>query len=256
SVTERIYAGPPSATLLMAAKSLGVDLIVMTSRGRSGITRWLLGSVAESVSRESPAPTLIVHAEKARDEITLGGAALVPVDGSPLAEAAIEPAARLAAALTGDKKASLHLLYIVQPLPLTATAPLGYGVQGAHLASLNTELDLVKEGETYLQDLAKRVGEAYAGALGVTITYTSLYGADVAGDILAASEGTLEAAPASQSMPARADFIAMATHGRGGLRRWVMGSVTDRVLHATTRPLLVVRPALPDARDNAPPSEP
>ncbi len=46
AVTERIYAGPPSATLLMAAKSLGVDLIVMTSRGRSGITRWLLGSVA------------------------------------------------------------------------------------------------------------------------------------------------------------------------------------------------------------------
>ena len=177
------------------------------------------------------------------------------MDGSPLAETAIEPAARLAAALAGDKKASLHLLYIVQPLPLTATAPLGYGVQGANLASLNTELDLVKEGETYLQDLARRIGAEYADALGVTITYTSLYGADVAGDILAAAEGTLEAAPASQSMPARADFIAMATHGRGGLRRWVMGSVTDRVLHATTRPLLVVRPALPDARDTVPPAD-
>jgi nucleotide-binding universal stress UspA family protein len=258
AVTERIYAGPPSATLLMAAKSLGVDLIVMTSRGRSGITRWLLGSVAEGVSRESPAPTLIVRADKAEDEITLGGAALVPVDGSPLAEAAIEPAARLAAALAGGEnggKASVHLLYIVQPLPLTATAPLGYGVQGAHLASLNTELDLVKEGETYLQDLAKRAGAEYAGALGVTINYTSLYGADVAGDILAAAEGTLDAAPASQSMPARADFIAMATHGRGGLRRWVMGSVTDRVLHATTRPLLVVRPDLPDTRDTVPPAD-
>ncbi|HEX3271713.1 MAG TPA: universal stress protein [Ktedonobacterales bacterium] len=255
SVTERIYAGPPSATLVMAAKSLGVDLIVMTSRGRSGITRWLLGSVAEGVSRESSAPTLIVRAEKAEDESTLGGAALVPVDGSPLAEAAIEPAARLAAALAGDKKASLYLLYIVQPLPMTATAPLGYGVQGAHMASLNTELDLVKEGETYLQDLAKRAGAEYAGALGVTITYTSLYGADIAGDILAAAEGTLEAAPASQSMPSRADFIAMATHGRGGLRRWVMGSVTDRVLHATTRPLLVVRPVLPDTRDTVPPAD-
>src|SRR5262245_47519071 len=124
AVTERIYAGPPSATLVMAAKSLGVDLIVMTSRGRSGITRWLLGSVAEGVSRESSTPTLIVRAEKADDKITLGGAALVPVDGSPLAESAIGPAARLAAALaSGDDranggKASLHLLYIVQPLPL------------------------------------------------------------------------------------------------------------------------------------------
>ncbi len=256
SVTERIYAGPPSATLLMAAKSLGVDLIVMTSRGRSGITRWLLGSVAEGIARESSAPTLILRAEKAEDEIALGGAALVPVDGSPLAETAIEPAARLAAALAGDgAKASLHLLYVVQPLPLTATAPLGYGVQGANLSSLNTEMELVKEGDAYLQDLAKRVGEGYASALGVSITWTSLYGADVAGDILAAAEGTLE--PASKGKPAhaRADFIAMATHGRGGLRRWVMGSVTDRVLHATTQPMLIVRPTLPDTPDAAPPSE-
>jgi nucleotide-binding universal stress UspA family protein len=239
----------------MAAKSLGVDLIVMTSRGRSGITRWLLGSVAEGVSRESSAPTLILRAEQAEDEITFGGAALVPVDGSPLAETVIEPAARLAAALASGEnggKASLHLLYIVQPLPLTATAPLGYGVQGAGLAALNTEQALVKEGESYLDDLAQRASGEYAGALGVTITYTSLYGADVAGDILAAAEGTLDPASKSQPAHARADFIAMATHGRGGLRRWVMGSVTDRVLHATTRPLLVVRPALPDARDNIP----
>ena len=257
SVTERIYAGPPSATLLIAAKSLGVDLIVMTSRGRTGITRWLLGSVAEGVSRESSAPTFILRAEKTENEITLGGAALVPVDGSPLAETAIEPAARLAAALASGvdgAKASLHLLYVVQPLPLTATAPLGYGVQGANLSSLNTEMELVKEGETYLKDLAKRADEAYAGALGVTITYTSIYGADVAGDILAAAEGTLEAAPKSQPAPAHADFIAMATHGRGGLRRWVMGSVTDRVLHATTRPMLIVRPTLPETPDATPPT--
>ena len=260
SVTERIYAGPPSATLLMAAKSLGVDLIVMTSRGRTGVTRWLLGSVAEGVSRESSAPTLILRAEKTetQNEITLGGAALVPVDGSPLAETAIEPAARLAATLAsgGDGgnggKASLHLLYVVQPLPLTATAPLGYGVQGANLSSLNTEMGLVKEGEAYLQDLAKRAGEAYAGALGVTITYTSIYGADVAGDILAAAEGTLEAVPKSPIPPAHADFIAMATHGRGGLRRWVMGSVTDRVLHATIQPMLIVRPTLPETPDATP----
>jgi len=177
------------------------------------------------------------------------------VDGSPLAEAAIEPAAQLAAALATGGNASLHLLYIVQPLPLTATAPLGHGVQGAHLAALDTEQALVKEGEVYLKELAQRIGQEYADALGVTITYTSLYGADVAGDILAAAEGTLAAGPAGQSVPARADFIAMATHGRGGLRRWVMGSVTERVLHAATQPMLIVRPALPEVRDNAPPTD-
>jgi nucleotide-binding universal stress UspA family protein len=258
SVTERIYAGPPSATLLMAAKSLDVDLIVMTSRGRSGVTRWLLGSVAQGIARESPAPTLILRADKTRqaeDKIALGGAALVPVDGSPLAETAIEPAARLAAALASGEdggKASLHLLYITQPLPMTATAPLAYGVQGGQAMVIDTELELVKEGDDYLKALAARARQEYAGELGVTITYTSIYGADVAGDILAAAEGTLDAAPAHQSESARTDFIAMATHGRGGLRRWVMGSVTERVLQAATQPLLIVRPALPDARDATP----
>src|SRR5207245_9193960 len=140
--------------------------------------------------REAAAPTLIVRAEKADQaaEIPLGGAGLVPVDGSPLAETAIEPAARLAAALADGGNASLHLLYIVQPLPLTATAPLGYGVHGGSAAMMNTEMELVKEGETYLKELAQRIGAEYADALGVTITYTSLYGADVAGDILAAAE--------------------------------------------------------------------
>jgi nucleotide-binding universal stress UspA family protein len=255
TVAERIYAGPPSATLLMAAKSLAVDLIVMTSRGRSGVTRWLLGSVAEGVARESPAPTLIVRAEKdAATEIALGGAALVPLDGSPLAETAIEPAARLATALANGGSASLYLLFVVQPLPLTVTAPLGYGVQGASAAMAHTEMELVKEGDTYLKEVAQRIGAEYANALGVTITYTALYGADVASDILAAAEGTLDAAPTSDPASPRADFIAMATHGRGGLRRWVMGSVTDRVLHATTQPMLIVRPVLPEARA-APPAD-
>jgi nucleotide-binding universal stress UspA family protein len=259
-VTPRVYCGPPSATLLMVAKSLGVDLIVMTSRGRSGITRWLLGSVAEGVARESPAPTLIVRSGENYatqvEEVALGGAALVPVDGSPLAETAIEPAARLAVALATEGNVSIHLLYIAQPLPMTATAPLAYGVQGGHAMVLSAELQLIKEGDTYLKTLAERVRAEYADALGVKLTYTAIYGMDVASDILATAEGKDGAdAPAHHTPPARADFIAMATHGRGGLRRWVMGSVTERVLHATTRPILIVRPTLPDARDDAPPSE-
>jgi nucleotide-binding universal stress UspA family protein len=255
SVTERIYAGPPSATLVLAAKSLAVDLIVMTTRGRSGFTRWLLGSVAEGVAREAAAPTLVIRVEKPdqAEVASLGGAALVPVDGSSLAETAIEPAARLARALADERRSSLHLLSIVQPLPMTATAPLGYGVEGGRAMIVDTELALVKESADYLKALARRVRQEYADALGVKITYTAIYGADVAGDILAAAEGTLDATPAHQKLPGRADFIAMATHGRGGLRRWVMGSVTERVLHAATQPLLIVRPALPDARDNAPP---
>src|SRR5690348_10148503 len=56
-----VYAGPVAAMLLLVAKTRGADLIVMTSRGLSGFTRWALGSVAEKVAQESPIPVLLLR---------------------------------------------------------------------------------------------------------------------------------------------------------------------------------------------------
>jgi nucleotide-binding universal stress UspA family protein len=82
-----ILAGSPSDGLLRAEAELQPDLVVMASHGRSGLARFALGSVAERLVREGTAPVLIVHALNPLDQNL--DFALVPLDGSPLAEQAL-----------------------------------------------------------------------------------------------------------------------------------------------------------------------
>jgi len=244
------------------------DLIVMTSHGRTGMARWMLGSVAAELAREAQIPVFILrsstttpptHQDDARrrggpqaeEEIAAGGqalSALMPLDGSPLAEAALSPALQPLQALAGDAPLELHLLSIVEPLPLTTAAPFGGGV-AAEGHALLTEVDstMLGEAEQYLCATAERV-QREVGSLttgrSVAITWAAVWSPDVAHSILPTGEaGTSGEGSAGQTgaLPP-SDLIAMATHGYGGLRRWIMGSVADRVLHATSLPMLVVRP--------------
>jgi nucleotide-binding universal stress UspA family protein len=251
--TTHVYAGPPAAMILAAGVGLGADLIVMTSHGRTGMTRWLLGSVAAEVARESRIPVFVVRkstltvALAAEDQRPLS--ALVPLDGSPLAEAALRPVVRLLSALAGSAPISLHLLAVVEPLPLTGTAALGRGVAGeGHVALTAADRTMLGEAEAYLCARAEQIQRDAQDILkgqAVSVTWAAVWSPDVAHTILTAAEAGLEdgegALRAIHWPPS--DVIAMATHGRGGLTRWVMGSVTDRILHATHLPLLVVRPA-------------
>lgn len=258
TITTGVYAGPEASMILTVAKAQGSDLIVMTSRGRTGLTRWLLGSVASEVAREAEIPTLVLRSGAASGfpETAAEGSArplrvLVPLDGSPLAETALPPTLDLLAALAGASPVAIHLLSIIEPLPLTSTAQFGYGIEGeGHV--VNTELIEVmrREASSYLQEIADRLGrEAQLPLAGrsVTITWSTIYDPDIADAILntAKAERDTTNTPdgnAQASNPVPYDLIALATHGRGGLRRWGLGSVADRVLHAATLPVLVIRP--------------
>ncbi len=262
-VQIHIVAGPPAAMIRAASVGLGADLIVMTSHGRTGLGRWLLGSVAAEVARESRIPVLVVRESALTRALTEQDrsrraalpaenqrpvSALVPLDGSPLAEAALRPALRLLGALGDPAPISLHLLAVVEPLPLTGTAALGRGIAGeGHVALTATDRTMLGEAEQYLCAIAEQMQRDTQDILRgqtLSVTWAAAWSTDVARTILTAAEAGLEdgegALHATHLPPS--DVIAMATHGRGGLARWVMGSVTDRVLHATHLPLLVVRP--------------
>jgi nucleotide-binding universal stress UspA family protein len=251
STTTTVYAGPPAAMVLAAVASGGADLIVMTSHGRTGVQRWLLGSVAAEVAREALVPVLIVRGSAllgALDDQAHVLSAFVPLDGSPLARAAITPALQLLGALAGERPVALRLLSVIQPLPLTETAPLAGGVRGEGQVSL-TAVDetMLGEAEEYLCSTAEQI-QREAGRIlpgcSVSVTWSAVWNPEVAHTIISTAEsGRDGAGSAHQSRLAPSDLIAMATHGHGGLRRWVMGSVADRVLSATSLPLLVVRPA-------------
>lgn len=102
TATQVIF-GSAAPEILATACSYNIDLIVMTSQGRTGMQRWMLGSVAQKIARSSSAPVLVLHEQGPLpvnphlENTPLR--VLVPLDGSVLARTALEPALQLLAAI-------------------------------------------------------------------------------------------------------------------------------------------------------------
>jgi nucleotide-binding universal stress UspA family protein len=230
--------GAAAQSILAVATSYRVDLIVMTSQGKTGMKRWVLGSVAQKVACHSPIPVLALHEAGAMlsgprpDGGTLR--ALVTLDGSALAKAALEPAAQLVAALAVPEHGVLHLLRVVKP-PQIDEKKLGPELS----ASLKSEA--LHKARTYMQSIVTHLREGPLAALHLELTWSVTLDDDIAGAIIRLAENGEDTEGAG--VPGRCDMIAMATHGRTGFQHWVLGSVTERVLGATHLPILIVHPA-------------
>jgi nucleotide-binding universal stress UspA family protein len=209
--------GDLGQAIVGAARELGAELVVMSTHGRSGLGRWIYGSVAEQVLRQSPVPVLLVPPgadpawphDRARR-------VLVPLDGSPLAEQALGPAVALAVALAAE----LVLLSVVVP------PPLGYGYfadrDGPFDYKPDRELAAARE---YLEQSASRLRHKDRPVEVRTMVDTA--------PGRAIAEATRELG---------VHAVALATHGEGLLTRLVMGSVATEVVRLATVPVLMVRP--------------
>lgn len=234
STEVEVVSGAPAPTIFTEARLLHTDLIVMCSRGEGSLKRWIFGSVAHEAVRHSPVPVLILK-ERCGNALRWDGAhpmrALVALDGSSLAEAALAPTAQLIAALAAPGQGALHLLRV-------ALRPIMYG-----RFSSNTLIDHYvveqeqQEAMAYLSDLADRLHRSSLADGNLAISWSVIAGSDVAEAL-----NTLAAAPTHTLDVGQYDLIAMATHGRHGPHRLVMGSVTEQVLNAAKLPLLIVRP--------------
>ncbi len=229
-VEVRVLSGQPGLAVLQAAERQRADLVVLCGHGRTGLGRWALGSVAEHVARHAGVPVLIVRehgpafAGPHPDPEHLLRV-LVPLDGSEFAEAVLAPAVQLVAALAGPGlgRGGVHLALVVPP----------YEADPRNLPDA-----LVLDGaKGYLARVASRLR---AEQPGVTVTWSVAVELDIAAALIRVAENGEDAEGAG--VFGGCDLVAMATHGTGGVARWVMGSVTDRVLHATKLPVLVVRP--------------
>lgn len=228
--TTEVLIGSPASEILAAAENRNIDLMVLCSHGRGGLTRWVLGSVASTLVQESAVPTLVLREQDPPQRFpdpdrTQPFYALVPLDGSPLAEAALAPAAHLIAALAAPVPAVLHLAQVVASAQETADTGERSDIQDEHAT-------------TYLSRVAERL-RATAKYLRLTITWSVIHGHDVASALVGLAE---QGGQGKERAGGAYDLIALSTHGRGGLARLVMGSVAQRLLTATTLPLLVVRP--------------
>jgi len=232
--------GAAAQTILDMAKGehgQATDLIVLWSHGRTGFTRWVLGSVAQKVARHSPVPVLILREGFAElmDRLTEAARplrALVAVDGSRLAEAALVPAAQLVAALAAPAQGALHLAQVV-------TLPTLRSEQDYKQHDGEVREQALHEATTYLSAVADSLRNGVATELGLKVTWSVTKNEDVANALIRMAELGEEAGTYEVQ---GCDLIAMATHGRGGLQRWMLGSITERVLDGTKLSLLIVRP--------------
>lgn len=210
-VTGVLREGIAWEGICSAASELAADLIVMGSQGRRGLPRFVLGSVAERVVRFSSVPVLTVHSTDCI-AVLAGGMdrfrhILAPTDFSDSSQWGIDTAVSLAL----DLEASLTLVHVYEPASYTY-----YAIDPAIVAEVEAE------ARGQLDGVLARVRGRCPKAEGVLCTG-------------AAWEGILDAAK-----ECGADLVVLSTHGRRGLSRALLGSVTEKIVRLAPVPVLTV----------------
>jgi len=212
-VRGELVAGYPAEEILRYADENDVSFILMATHGRSGIRRWVMGSVAEKVLRASKVPVLLVRAG-IPEEIVYDKwpkrTMLVPLDGSELAEAVL-PHVKTLAKQQGAEPVDVVLFGVSEPLVES----------GYYIPEIPMRTEELKK---YFAKIEERLKDA-----GLSVRSEVKKGKPAEQIIEYASENPF-------------NFIVMSTHGRSGLGRWVFGSVADKVLYGASSPIFLVRP--------------
>ncbi len=216
--------GPPARALVDWLVREPEALVVMSTHGRGGIARWALGSVADKVLHSIPNPMQLIRtsAESGPADNVEVKTVLVPLDGSELSQASLPHAAAVAAGM-GSR---------IMLLQVTATADFyrRYMDRSPTAGELMSPEDLVQadsdDALASLADASRRLAQEFG--FGGQVVASHLQGQNPA-------EAIVETAGAEPTM------VVMTTHGRSGINRLVLGSVTDRVVRHANAPVLVVR---------------
>jgi nucleotide-binding universal stress UspA family protein len=223
----RVEFGEVAPAILAAIEPLEVDLVVMCSHGYSGFKRWALGSITHKIIPHSPVPVLVLR-DGGPALKTKALSVLVALDGSRLAESVLVHVVQLATALAPAMRVTLHLVRVVD-----VQAGYGYGRFAANALADQYREEAKHEAQAYLSAVAQRLIDREDTAPDCIVTTSIAVNPDVAEALVQLTEEELHTG-------GRFDLLAMATHGRGGLQRWVLGSVTERVLHHSRLPVLIV----------------
>ena len=221
-VSPQVIKGNVPEALEEHRRKIGADLTVMATHGRGPMARSWLGSVADHFARSTAAPVLMVRPDHANDEVELTGLPsvseiLVTLDGSALSESALEPALELAR-LYG---ARATLVRLVEYPNRTESVYLPDAVEAIE--------ERLEESRAAAHDELERIATRLRTDGGSPVDLETRV-------VVHAAEGILDVAGERE-----ADLIAIASHGRGGLRRLVLGSVADKVLRGSPIPVLIVR---------------
>ncbi len=220
-----VEKGDPAAVIVDLAAANAATLIAMATHGYSGTKRWLLGSVTDKVLHATANHLLLVKPAEGENvgEAELN-TILVPLDGSRLAEEVLPTVRDLARRL----KAKVVLARVLTPLysgPPEAYVPVfGVNIQ----SQKELQMEVRTAATQYLNAKAEQLRRE-----GTTQTSSALIDCGAEG----AAAGIIDLA---KKLPDA--LVAMSTHGRSGVGRWILGSVAERVVRHSHAPVLIIRP--------------
>lgn len=217
-VSAEVVEGIPADHIVVEAATHPDTLIAMSTHGRSGISRWIMGSVTDKVLHATANPMLIVRSGEGQAAMEPDlRSAIVPLDGSSLSEQVLDHIVPIAKAL-GLK------ITLVQAVPEGEER---YGMvdhPGQYYEKMIQES--YSRAEQYLQGVNRQI--TLGGALQIEEVIPQASPADAIIDIAHQTPLSL---------------VAMTTHGRSGVGRWVLGSVADKIVRHSGRPVLLIRAA-------------
>ncbi len=228
-VKGEVTVGYPPEEVLRYADKQKADFILIATHGRSGISRWAIGSMAEKILRAAKVPVVLVHSEIA-DQIPYDKwpkkAILAPLDGSTLAESVL-PHVEALAKQQGTEPVDVVLLRVCEPpvmptyyAPELSGVPLNWGQYMEQETARSRQV-----AKEYLAGVEERLK-----GVGVKARSEILVG-NAADEII----NYIKKNPFT--------LVVIATHGRSGLGRLVYGSVAATVLRGATSPILWVKPS-------------
>ncbi|MFA9415381.1 universal stress protein [Natrinema sp. HArc-T2] len=210
AVQTAVLEGEPKKKIISYAADIDADLIVMGTHGRSGVSRFVAGSVTEHVVRNADCPVLTVRGTEQAEPSDGYEEILVPTDGSDAAGAAVDHGLELARAAD----ARVHAVTVLDTGDMAASP------------TLSPPTEIVKQLETERQNATDEIA------------------ARAREDGLAATTAVLEGRPGTELLEYiddhGIDLVVMGTHGRSGLDRLLLGSTTERLLRHASAPVLAV----------------
>jgi nucleotide-binding universal stress UspA family protein len=218
SISTHVRSGDVVQGILGEVDENASSVIVMTTRGRGGVARAVLGSVASGLLAKSPVPVVLVRA--GTRPVSELREILVPVDGSPESERSLAVAAEL-----GHRAgANVTVLEVVTPSPVPAWA-----VDTVAPVELSAYVDPGELDRAALDDASQYVA-ALADRLGTQHTSTDAMA--ILGEVPSTITKTADAR--------HADLIVMRTRGHTGTARAVLGSVADAVARSSPVPVMLL----------------
>lgn len=214
-----VGVGDPADAILALGDEHRADLIVMASHGRGALGRWTFGSVADRLARTSKLPVLVIRPRDAApevDNLPVFERILLLTDGSDRSRSAVDEAADL------GKKLGKPVTLVRSVFPEAELAPAtGYGA--VYAPELYEELTKSVEDEAIksLEEIVEQVKSH-----GATAEYLLVHG---------------PAAHTIASLATPNDLIVMTSHGRSGFRRWLLGSVAEKLVRDAPCPVMLVR---------------